>query len=191
MLSIQSLSLLLLTAVALISDLSAADNVWVGSDNQSNGAWSRSGNWTNNTTPNFQTNNRIVFAANQASTNMLYDLGGWVSASDIIWDTSFNVSRTLSSTGGGIDFANRLENNSSYTQTVSMNLSGGKFGAGDIQLNTVNGDLVINGTIYNDNSLGYSIWGILVAHLRSIALWAPMPPSLLSTLPCSAVPPSW
>ena len=90
---------------------------------------------------------------------MLYDLSGWVNASDIIWDTPFNVSRTLNSTAGGIDFATRVENNSAYTQTVSMNLSGGKFGASDIQLNPVNGDLVINGSIYNDNSLSYNIWG--------------------------------
>jgi autotransporter-associated beta strand protein len=149
----------LLAAVALVAVVSAADNVWVGNDNQSNGAWSRTGNWTNNTSPNFQTNNRIVFQNNLTSTNMLYDLGGWISSSDIIWASTFNVSRNLTSTGGGIDFATRLENLSSYTQTVSMNLSGGKFGASDIQLNPVNGDLVINGTIYNDNSLGYSIWG--------------------------------
>lgn len=157
--SIRLFLCLLLASAALIPAVSAADNVWVGNDNQSNGAWSRTGNWTNNTSPNFQTNNRIVFQNNLTSTNMLYDLGGWVSASDIVWDPSFNVSRTLSSTGGGIDFATRLENNSSYTQTVSMNLSGGKFGAGDIQLNPVNGDLVINGTIYNDRSLSYNIWG--------------------------------
>ncbi len=149
----------LLAAVALVAVVSAADNVWVGDDNQSNGAWSRTGNWTNNTSPNFQTNNRIVFQNNLTSTNMLYDLGGWISSSDIIWASTFNVSRNLTSTGGGIDFATRLENLSSYTQTVSMNLSGGKFGASDIQLNPVNGDLVINGSIYNDNSLGYSIWG--------------------------------
>jgi fibronectin-binding autotransporter adhesin len=138
----------------------AADNVWVGDDNASNGAWSRTGNWTNNTAPNFQTNNRIVFKNNLTSTNMLYDLSGWVDASDINWDTSFNVSRTLqSSTAGGINFATRVENLSSNTQTVAMNLSGGKFGATGIELNPVNGDLVINGTIFNDNSLSYNIWG--------------------------------
>ena len=137
----------------------AADNVWVGDDNASNGAWSRTGNWTNNTAPNFQTNNRIVFKNNLTSTNMLYDLSGWVNASDIIWDTTFNVSRTLNSTAGGIDFATRVENLSSNTQTVAMNLSGGKFGATNIELNPVNGDLVINGPFFNDNSLSYNIWG--------------------------------
>ena len=91
---------------------------------------------------------------------MLYDLGGWVDASDIIWDTTFNVSRTLnSSTAGGINFATRVENNSSNTQTVAMNLSGGKFGATGIELNPVNGDLVINGPFFNDYSLSYNIWG--------------------------------
>jgi fibronectin-binding autotransporter adhesin len=137
----------------------AADVVWVGDDNDSNGAWSRTGNWTNNTAPNFQTNNRIVFQNNLTSTNMLYDLSGWVNASDIIWDTTFNVSRTLNSTAGGIDFATRVENLSSNTQTVAMNLSGGKFGATNIELNPVNGDLVINGPFFNDNSLSYNIWG--------------------------------
>lgn len=137
----------------------AADVVWVGDDNVSNGAWSRTGNWTNNTAPNFQTNNRIVFQNNLTSTNMLYDLSGWVNASDIIWDTTFNVSRTLNSTAEGIDFATRVENLSSNTQTVAMNLSGGKFGATGIELNPVNGDLVINGPFFNDNSLSYNIWG--------------------------------
>lgn len=136
----------------------AADNVWVGADSSSNGAWSFSGNWTNNTAPNFQTNNRIVFQNNLTSTNMLNDIG-WVDASDLIWDTTFNVSRTLNSTGGGIRFNTRVENLSSYTQTVASDLSGGLFGAGDIQLNPVNGDLVINGTIFNDNSKSYNIYG--------------------------------
>lgn len=90
---------------------------------------------------------------------MLCDLSGWVDASDIIWDTTFNVSRTLNSTAGGINFATRVENNSSNTQTVAMNLSGGKFGATGIELNPVNGDLVINGPFFNDYSLSYNIWG--------------------------------
>ncbi len=106
-----------------VPQASATDVIWVGDDSASNGAWSRTGNWTNNTSPNFQTNNRIVFQNNLTSTNMLNDLG-WVDASDIIWSNSFNVSRILDSTGGGISFATRLENNSSYTQTVAMNLSG-------------------------------------------------------------------
>jgi autotransporter-associated beta strand protein len=40
-----------------------------------------------------------------------------------------------------------------------MNLSGGKDGASDIQLNPVKGSLILSGTIYNDSSLDYTVYG--------------------------------
>lgn len=40
-----------------------------------------------------------------------------------------------------------------------MNLSGAKTNAAQIELNPVNGDLILNGSIYNDNSKPYHVYG--------------------------------
>ncbi len=142
---------------------SAQGPVWIGNDFYNNSFFSASGNWQNNTLPTWSSSNSLVFSQNQNSnvTGLVYDLNGWQPVNDIIWDTTFNVARTLSASGTdrGIDFRVRLENRSSNTQTVTLNTSGGKFGANEIQLNPAGGNLILSGTIYNDNSLDYVVWG--------------------------------
>ena len=154
---------LLIPAVLAIGSVAlAADMVWVGNDSLSTGNFTNTGNWQNNTQPSWGYANSLKFSQNQNSnvTGLNYNWGDWRQANDIVWDTSFPVSRTLSaSNGGGIGYKTRIENNSYYTQTVAMEVSGGQDGAGDIQLNPVNGSLVISGTIYNDNELDYVVWG--------------------------------
>jgi fibronectin-binding autotransporter adhesin len=161
--------MLVLTAVSLLALIvalppfaAAADLVWVGNDAFDNSNFDRSGNWQGNTLPSWGFTNSLKFNQNQNSnvTGLNYDFGDWRRVNDIFWDTTFPVARTLSaSTAGGIDFKTRIENNSSFTQTVAMNLSGGKDGASDIQLNPVKGSLILSGTIYNDNSVDYFVYG--------------------------------
>jgi autotransporter-associated beta strand protein len=148
--------------IALAPVAAAADLVWVGNDAFNNSDFASSGNWQGNTLPSWGFTNSLKFNQNQNSnvTGLNYDFGDWRRVNDIVWDTTFPVARTLSaSNGGGIDFKTRIENNSSFTQTVAMNLSGGKDGASDIQLNPVKASLILSGTIYNDNSVDYFVYG--------------------------------
>jgi fibronectin-binding autotransporter adhesin len=161
--------MLILTAVTLLALIvalppfaAAADLVWVGNDGANNSNFSESGNWQGNVLPTWSSSNSLVFTQNQNSnvTGLVYNLSGWQPVDDIKWDSTFPVARTLSSSNGnGIDFRVRLENLSSFTQTVTMNLSGGKNGASDIQLNPVKGSLILSGTIFNDNSVDYTVYG--------------------------------
>jgi autotransporter-associated beta strand protein len=162
----------------------AADLVWVGNDAFNNSNFSDSGNWQGNTLPSWGFTNSLKFNQNQNSnvTGLNYNWGDWRAANDIFWDTTFPVARTLSASGsGGIDFKTRIENNSSFTQTVVMNLSGGKDGASDIQLNPVTGSLILSGTIYNDNSVDYAVFGSQTATVTNLVLNTALGPNATQT----------
>jgi hypothetical protein len=121
--------MLILTAVSLLALIvalppfaAAADLVWVGNDAFDNSNFDRSGNWQGNTLPTWGFANSLRFSENQNPnvTGLNYDFGNWREVNDIFWDPTFTVARTLSaSTAGGIDFKTRIENNSSFTQTVT------------------------------------------------------------------------
>ncbi len=125
------------------------------------GNMSYNNNWYGNAQPGwgFGSGNLVFNYKNGAQTSIYYDYGEWRNINDIIWETTFPAGLPLNSDGNGINFNQRLENRSSYTQTVNINLSGAKNGAAQIELNPVNGDLVINGTMYNDNSKPYVVYG--------------------------------
>jgi len=152
---------------------SAADLVWVGNDSLNTGNFKNTGNWENNTQPSWGYTNSLKFNKNENPnvTTLNYDWGNWREVNDIFWDTTFNVSRTLSaSAGGGINFKTRIENNSSFTQTVAMELSGGQDGASDIQLNPVNGSLIFSGTLWNDFEKDYVVWGSLSSTTTTLTI---------------------
>ena len=172
--------MLILTAVSLLALIvalppfaAAADLVWVGNDDLNTGNFSNSGNWQGNVLPTWSSSNSLVFTQNQNSnvTGLVYNLSGWQPVDDIKWAPLFPVARTLSSSNGdGIDFRVRLENLSSYSQTVTLNTSGGKYGASEIQLNPVKGSLILSGTIFNDNSVDYFVFGGLDGASTSLTL---------------------
>ena len=96
---------------------SAADLVWVGNDGNSIGNFNLSGNWENNTLPSWGYGNSLKFQQNQnpGVTTLNYNWGEWRQVNDIFWDSTFPVSRTLSSSSGfGIDYKQRIENNSFF-----------------------------------------------------------------------------
>jgi fibronectin-binding autotransporter adhesin len=168
-------ALLLIPALLAVRPLpaSAGELVWIGNDSGNNSDFTLSGNWQGNTLPSWGYANTLKFNQNLNSnvTGLNYNWGDWRQVNDIFWDSTFTVSRTLSqSDGGGINFKTRLENNSSFTQTVTMALSGGSDGAGGIELNPVNGDLILSGTIYNDNSVDYTVWGSQSATTTTLTL---------------------
>jgi autotransporter-associated beta strand protein len=179
MLILEAASLLALMG-ALPPVAAAADLVWVGNDAFNSSDFSNSGNWQDNTLPSWGYGNSLKFNRNenQNVTGLNYNWGNWRQVNDIFWDSSFTVSRTLSaSNGGGIGFKIRVENQSSFAQTVAMALSGGSDGAAEIQLNPVKGSLIISGTIFNDNSKNYTVYGSQDATVTNLTLNAALGPN--------------
>lgn len=159
--------------VALPPVAAAADLMWVGNDAYNSSNFTNSGNWQSNTLPSWGYGNSLKFNQNQNSnvTGLNYNWGDWRQVNDIFWDSTFTVSRTLSaSNGGGIGFKTRIENNSSFTQTVAMELSGGQDGASEIQLNPVKGSLIFSGTLWNDISKDYVVYGSDTATVTNLTL---------------------
>ena len=155
-----------LVIAAMITSASAvparvyADMNWDG-DNAS-GNFSFDNNWFNNTQPawNFGNGNlNFAFSNNSSQTSLYFDYTSWRTTNDIFWLSTYGKSMVLSSNGNGLDFTIRVENQSPFAQTVNMPLSGGKNGVDHMELNPVSANLTISGTIYNDTSVGYQVWG--------------------------------
>ncbi len=142
-----------------------ADINWDG-DNAA-GNFSYCDNWYGDSCPSFPWNSsygNLVFnyRNNGSQTSLYYDLGwpGSGNIGDIIWETTFGAAVPINGSGGGINFNQRVENRSSFAQTLNIPLSGAKGGATQIELNPVNGDLVLNGNIYNDNNVPFHVFGV-------------------------------
>ena len=163
----QSLTCIALIICAIVFAIPAAqaDQNWDGDNAVGN--FSFANNWYGDTVGGLSgfgfANGSLHFSQrnNGAQTSIFYDFAGYADTNDIFWDSTFGAGLTLNGNGQGLNFNQRLENNSSFTQTIgaSMNLSGAKNGASQIELNPVNGDLVINGNIFNDNSKPYHVFG--------------------------------
>lgn len=141
------------------TDVRAQNFNWDG--DSGSGSFLDSLNWYNNSIPSFSFSGSLVFNyRNGSQTSQYYDFAGWANASDIVWETTWPVNTTFNGNGQGINFNQRLENKSSSKVTIgTMNLSGGKNGATQIELNPVNGDLQLDGNIYNDNNRLYKVYG--------------------------------
>jgi hypothetical protein len=133
---------------------------WDGDGSQGNFSWNE--NWYGNNQPGWGSGNNLVFnfRNNPSQTSLYYDYGNWRSIGDIIWESTWSVATTFNGNGQGIDFNQRLVNRSSSAVTIgTINLSGGKFGANQIELNPANGDLTMNGNLSNDFSNDYRVYG--------------------------------
>lgn len=151
----------LIAALLAVSLPLHADQDWDGDNSVGN--FSFNNNWYGNNQPawGFANGNFNINFRNGGASSLFYDYGGWVDTNNITWMSGFNSGVSLDGNGNGINFNQKLENQSSFTQTIgsTMNLSGAKNGASKIELNPVNGGLTINGTIFNDNSRPYEVWG--------------------------------
>ena len=152
-------------ALSLFTSQTKADQNWDG-DNAA-GNFSFTNNWFGNTVGGLSgfgfANGSLNFSFrnNGSQTSFFYDFGGRAQTNDIRWANTFEAGLTLNGNGQWLDFNQHLENNSSFTQTIgaSMNLSGAKNGATQIELNPVNGGLTIDGTIFNDNFRPDQVYG--------------------------------
>ena len=117
-------------------------------------------NWYGNTFPawGFDKGYLVFNYKNGGQSSLYYDIN-WSSINGIVWETTFPAGLALNGGGNGIDFNDKVENRSSYTQTINIPLSGGKNGAPHIELNPLNGDLVLNSPVYNDNNKPFKVFG--------------------------------
>ena len=145
----------------LVCTTAQAQKNWDGDGSSGNFDWWN--NWYGDSDPRvgwgFGVDLNFNFQNNATPTVLNYNLGGWFDIGNIVWRDTYNKSMTLSGSPGGISFKQKLENYSSFGQTVTMDLSGGKSGATAIELNPVNGNLTMSGNLYNDFSNDYLVFG--------------------------------
>ena len=158
---IRSALLLLSCSLFLVCTTAQAQKNWDGDGSSGNFDWWN--NWYGDSDPRvgwgFGVDLNFNFQNNATPTVLNYNLGGWFDIGNIVWRDTYNKSMTLSGSSGGISFKQKLENYSSFGQTVTMDLSGGKSGATAIELNPVNGNLTMSGNLYNDFSNDYLVFG--------------------------------
>ena len=130
------------------------NNNWYGDSNPDNfSGWSYS--------------NNLQFNYNNGGQTSLYwdytGFGNYRNIGDISFESTYTAPGSAivwDGNGGGLNFNQRFDNYSAVTVTVgSMNLSGGKNGASQIEFNPRSGNIVLNGNVYNDNSKPYHIYG--------------------------------
>jgi hypothetical protein len=106
--------------------------------------------WNRTTDLLFQYRNSV------SQTSLYLDLG-WKEVHDFIFSSTYGQSTPLTGViGNGFDIFGKLENNSSYKQTIGVPTS---FKGPDVQINAVNADMDINSTVYNDGNLNINIYG--------------------------------
>ena len=158
--------LLLLTSFLFVVCTTAqAQRNWDGDGSSGNFDWWN--NWYGSTLGGsdprvgwgFGVDLNFNFQNNATPTVLNFNLGDWYDIGNIVWRDTYTKSMTLSGSPGGISFKQKLENYSSFAQTITVNLSGGKSGAPWIELNPVNGNLTMNGNFFNDVSNDYRVYG--------------------------------
>jgi hypothetical protein len=162
---IRSALLLLSCSLFLVCTTAQAQRNWDGDGSSGNFDWWN--NWYGSTSGgsdprvgwDFGVDLNFNFQNNATPTVLNFNLGDWYDIGNIVWRDTYNKSMTLSGSPGGISFKQKLENYSSFAQTITVNLSGGKSGAPWIELNPVNGNLTMSGNLYNDFSNDYLVFG--------------------------------
>ena len=128
------------------------------------GNFSYCDNWYGNSCPtgfggfNYSNELQFNFRNNASQTSTYFDLG-WQNIKSLIYMGTYGSSTPLSGNGNGLNFDIKVENNSSFPQTVNIPLSGAKNGSTVIELNPVNADLTIGGILFNDNNKVINIYG--------------------------------
>jgi autotransporter-associated beta strand protein len=148
-----------------------ADQDWDGDNSVGN--FSYNNNWYGNTQPSWSADANLVFHYNNGGASSIYDdYGGWVATKNMYYASTYPRAMTLSGAGQGIDIHCRLENNSSFEQTINIPLSmKGDRDANNVQINPVNGNLVLSGNLYNDNAKDLNVYGANGKMLRMNTAW--------------------
>lgn len=154
-------ALLVSIATVTAGSMVFGDQNWDGDNGVGNLSYDN--NWYGNSQPGWGFGNgSLRFNYNNGGqTSIFYDYGFWQDTNDIFLQGTYPSSITFNGNGNGLNFNQRIENNASNKTFTfgSVNLSGAKNGASQIELNPVNGDIVLNGNLYNDNSKPYRVYG--------------------------------
>ena len=141
---------------ALVAGTARADQNWDGED----GSWDfgNAVNWYGNSQPGWGYGGSLHFSYENGG-GVYNNYGLWVNTDAIYWDSTYGGSYPVNGAGQGINFDSKIENNSSYAQTLNIPSSGAQNGATSIQLNPVSGDLTLSTNVYNDNNKFYNVYG--------------------------------
>ncbi len=126
------------------------------------GNFSLNNNWFGDVQPTWGSDADLHFTYrnNSSQTSLYDDYNSWRDINDIFFDSTYGQSTPINGDGNsGLNFNQRVENDSPYAQTINIPLSGAKFGAAQIELNPVTADLTIGGSIFNDNNKPYYVYG--------------------------------
>jgi len=160
----------------LSTTFSFSQNNWDGDAGVPTGIFTDNSNWFGNIVPfiwNPTTNLEFHFN-NGNQTAVDYNFTNWVPVKDIIYHTTYVPSPFLpnsivelrSSTTKGLIFDGKIENYSPQTQHLSLEL--GYSGAGNIELNPVNGNLIFSNTLFNPLNRNYEVYGSNFKTLRIV-----------------------
>jgi len=131
---------------------------WIGGNAVGDFNYTDNWNWGGNLPSSGWGYELHFLSKNNSSQTSMYYSWGWASFDNIIYDSGF-PSDPLNGGGNGIDFNQKIENDSYSLQTINIPTSGNQDGAGHIELNPVNGDLTLLQPVYDDHSSEYQIWG--------------------------------
>ena len=154
----RGLGMVLVAGLILAGWSGRADQYWDGGDS----SWNLgvNNNWYGDNQPTWgYGGGGLHFAYQNTGTGVWDDYGIWVNTESISWDTTYPGSYGITGAGNGINFNTKIENNSSYAQTLGIPTSGSKNLAGYIEVNPINADLTITQPVYNDNNVQYRVYG--------------------------------
>lgn len=131
-------------------------------------------NWFGNAQPTWSSSFDLTFHYNNGNqTSMYFNYGSWRAVKSIIYADTYQKPTTrdyvvLDGDDNGLDFSNKIENYTNFTQYIRVPLSfKGPNEPNQLQLNPVNGDLILDNNLplYNDNKVSYDVWGNNNHHL--------------------------
>ncbi len=127
---------------------------WDGGGNS--GGFQNSLNWYKDIQPNWG-GDFIVQSNSGADASIQYDYPSWVECEQFLYQASYPIPSVMSGSGNGIIVRQKLENYSSWPQTLSIPLA---FTAGwRYEINPVFGDIVLQGSLANNGGHDLWVWG--------------------------------
>ncbi len=113
-------------------------------------------NWYSNNCVSSSSSDDLIFNYKNGSQTAIYYDWNWADFKSIQYAATFPVSEPFNGNGNGINFFTKVENSSSYSQTINIPLS--YKGTGTGEFNPLNGDLTIAGIVYNDDNKPFNVW---------------------------------
>ncbi len=140
-------------ALTLGLPLAAKGANWDGDGSAGNFSWWN--NWYGDAFPAFGSTVALYFSYNNSSQTTLTQDSGWKDVQSVIYESTFTQNTTLGGTDG-LNLYWKIENQDTGSHSINAPIS--VKGSG-FEINPVNGNLTINGTIYNDPNTWLNVYG--------------------------------